>query len=223
MCPKAVKLDDIIEKTTKDATLQNVIQAMGNNTWYRYKQCEDMNIYQKLASELNVTADDVLLRGHRIVIPTSMQKNIAQIVHDGHQGLVKTKSLLRAKVWFPRMDAMVEETVKTVCTCSAVQKDVRMQPLKMSPLSDRPWQCVTIDFSGPFPNGDYCLVVIDEYARFPVVEIVTSTAANKVIPVLDRVFPTHRMPETVKSDNGLHFKVLNSVNSWATVELSIGK
>ena len=206
VCPKAVKLDDIIEETTKDATLQNVIQAMGNNTWYRYKQCEDMNIYQKLASELNVTADGVLLRGHRIVIPTSMQKNIVQIAHEGHQGLVKTKSLLRAKVWFPRMDAMVEETVKNCFACSAVQKDVRMQPLKMSPLPDRPWQCVSIDFSGPFPNGDYCLVVIDEYSRFPVVEIVTSTAANKVIPVLGEVFSMHGMPETVKSDNGPPFQ-----------------
>ena len=81
-----------------------------------------------------------------------------------------------------------------------------MQPLQMSPLPDRPWQCVSIDFSGPFPNGDYCLVVIDEYSRFPVVEIVTSTAANKVIRVLDKVFSMHGMPETVKSDNGPPFQ-----------------
>ena len=59
-----------------------------------------------------------------------------------HQGLVKPKSLMRATIWFPRMDAMVElleETVKNCFACSAVQKDVRMQPLKMSLVPDRPW------------------------------------------------------------------------------------
>ena len=88
---------------------------------------------------------------------------------------------------------MVEETVKYYFACSAVQIDVGMQPLKMSPQPDKPWQCVSIDFSGPFLN-DYCLVVIDEYSRFPVVEIVTSTAANKVIPVSYKVLSTHGMP-----------------------------
>ena len=50
--------------------------------------------------------------------------------------------------------------------------------------------------------GDYCLVVIDEYSRFPVVELVKSTSARSVIPVLDKIFATHGFPETLKTDNG---------------------
>ena len=67
---------------------------------------------------------------------------------------------------------------------------------------DRPWQYVAMDFKGPVGNQFYFLLIIDEYSHFPVVEIVTTAAADKVIPLLDKVFSTHGIPETVKSDNG---------------------
>ncbi len=38
---------------------------------------------------------------------------------------------------------------------------------------------------GPFPTGEYLLVVMDEYSRFPVVEILHSTAARTTIPMLE--------------------------------------
>ena len=33
-----------------------------------------------------------------------------------------------------------------------------------------PWKMLAMDFLGPFPSGDYLLVVIDEYSRFLEVE-----------------------------------------------------
>ena len=45
-----------------------------------------------------------------------------------------------------------------------------------------------MDFCGPFPNGAYLLVVMDEYCRYPVVEIIQSLSAKIVIPVLDKIF-----------------------------------
>ena len=60
-------------------------------------------------------------------------------------------------------------------------------------------------FYGPLPSGDYLLVVIDRYSRFPEVEIVKSTKASVVIPKLDKIFATHGIPSTVKTDNGPPF------------------
>ena len=51
-----------------------------------------------------------------------------------------------------------------------------------------------MDFLGPFPSGDYLLVVIDEYNRFPEVEIVKSTSAKSVIPRLDAIFARQGIP-----------------------------
>ena len=41
----------------------------------------------------------------------------------------------------------------------------------------------------------YVLVVIDDYSRFPEVDIVHSTSAKAVLPKLDRVFATYGVPQ----------------------------
>ena len=58
--------------------------------------------------ELTAPEDScILLRGRRIVIPSSLQERIATLAHEGHQGMVKTKSLLRTKV----CDSLVQKIV----------------------------------------------------------------------------------------------------------------
>ena len=67
------------------------------------------------------------------------------------------------------------------------------------------WSSVSIDFCGPFPSGEHVMVVIDDYSRFPEIEIVRSISADTIIPRLDSVFATHGIPDVVKSDNGPKF------------------
>ena len=69
--------------------LQNVIKCQQTWLWHEFKNCEEMSIYGKLSSELSVTENGILLRGHRIVIPVTMRHKVVQIAHEGHQGWVK--------------------------------------------------------------------------------------------------------------------------------------
>ena len=62
------------------------------------------------------------------------------------------------------------------------------------------------DFSGPYPSGEYCLIVVDDYSRYPVVELVSTTSATAVIPSLDKIFSMFGIPEECKSDNGPPFQ-----------------
>lgn len=74
-------------------------------------------MFAKLNHEFTVVdidGQDVLLRGTRLVIPLSLQRHVVDLAHAGHLGIVKTKTLLREKVWFPFIDSVVEENVKTV-------------------------------------------------------------------------------------------------------------
>lgn len=64
----------------------------------------------------------ILLRRHRIVIPASLRRRVVMVAHEGDQGIAKTKSLLRAKVWFPKLDFMVEDFIKTCHACCSVSK-----------------------------------------------------------------------------------------------------
>ena len=75
----------------------------------------------------------------------------------------------------------------------------------MSDLPRGNWLNLSFDFCGPLSSGQYLLVMIDEYSRFPVVEVLRSTAAETVIPVVDKVFCTYGYPEVIKSDNGPPF------------------
>ena len=82
--------------------------------------------------------------------------------------------------------------------------ECKREPLQMSPLSAAPWKEISVDFA-KIPNKDYLLLITDDYSRYPVVEIVKSTAATMVIPKLDKVFSEFGVPDVVKSDNGSPF------------------
>ena len=161
---------------------------------------------KKISSELCVLQNGIVMRGDRIVIPAVLRQNIVNLAHEGHMGVVKTKALIRTKVWFPGIDEMVENTVKDCPLCNVVLPDKRMHPLKMSTLPAGPWLSVSADFLGPFSNGYYCLVVIDDFSRFPIVETISSTSARTLVPMLDKIFSTHGVPEIFRSDNGPPFQ-----------------
>ncbi len=73
----------------------------------------------------------------------------------------------------------------------------------MSDMPQEPWQKVHADFYGPLPSGEYLLVVIDRYSRYP--EIVRSTKSSSVIPKFDKIFATHGIPVSMTTDNGPPF------------------
>ena len=99
---------------------------------------------------------------------------------------------------------MVEYLVRNCIPCqSTVTEPKHREPLKMTQLPDYPWQRVSVDFCEI--EGREVLVVIDDYSRYPVIEMVTTTSAKAVIPKLDKIFSAYGVPEEVKSDNGPPF------------------
>ena len=60
-------------------------------------------------------------------------------------------------------------------------------------------------FADPLPSGDYILVLIDEFSRYPEAEILQSTSARTTIPKLDKILSTHGIPVEVKIDSGPPF------------------
>ena len=150
--------------------------------------------------------DGVILRGDRVVIPHTLRSRAIQAGHDGHQGIVKTKNLLRSKVWFPGIDKQVERTVALCRGCQATVEHNIIEPLEMTELPQGPWENVAIDFKGPISSGEYLLVVIDEYSRFVIVETVQSTKAGPTIMKLEKIFSEFGIPLKVKSDNGPPFQ-----------------
>ena len=208
--PKSVSLNDVVAATTKDCILTCVIKACQHNSWANQKCSESSTFkcYKQLADELSVVSSDngfMLLRGTRLCIPASLQKKIIDLAHEGHQGRNRTKTLLRESCWFPFIDKLVDEQCKSCIPCMAASSKSTPEPLKPSPLPDKPWDEISVDFCGPFPTGEYFMVVICDYSRYPVVEKLFSLTASNVIAHLERIFGMFSVPKILKSDNGSPF------------------
>ena len=201
--PKSVTHEEILKHTNDDEVLQELIRRIRGAKFNVKKRKSAM--FDHVFSELSVTNDNVVLRNQKIVIPSSLQNRIIEIAHDGHQGITKTKELLRTKVWFPRLEKLVEQRINCCNVCQINHPRTLFEPLKMSSMPDGPWERVDIDFWGPTPSNTDLLVVIDEYSRFVVVEEVLSKSAMSIIPILHKIFSTFGIPVVLKSDNGPPF------------------
>ena len=60
--------------------------------------------------------------------------------------------------------------------CQLTIKQHRQEPVKITESPEKAWEIVSVDFSGPYPDGHYNLVVVDKRTRYPDVEMVYSTA-----------------------------------------------
>uniref|UniRef100_H3BDC9 Integrase catalytic domain-containing protein n=1 Tax=Latimeria chalumnae TaxID=7897 RepID=H3BDC9_LATCH len=190
---------------SSDPTLQAVAKAIPTGKWLAVTKDPQINptafkSFECIKTELTFGANGgFILQGNRLVIPEKLQKQAAELAHEGNQGLVKNKVL------FPGIDKMVEEKVKSCRMCQIAPPETKHhEPLMMSVLPNSPWKEVSVDFTD-LPTGEYLLVVSDDYSQYPVVDIVKSTSTQMVIPRVDKIFPEFGTPEIVKSDNGPPF------------------
>lgn len=82
---------------------------------------------------------------------------------------------------------MVNDAIKSCMPCQVATKLQQRAPLKTSTLPERPWQELSIDFYS-LPTGEELLVMIDDYSRYPVVAIVSSTSFLVVKSKIEHIY-----------------------------------
>ena len=93
---------------------------MKTNKWEKSYVSSTFDTLSRLKYELTVVPvnhGEILLHDNRIVIPNNLQMRLIDIAHEGHQGIVRTKQLLREKIYFPGIDKLVEKTCKSCIPC----------------------------------------------------------------------------------------------------------
>ena len=206
-CPNPLTLEDIREATKSDPILQEVIKLTNNRKWYQIDKegSEELKTFRKFKNELTVTDGGILLKGKRIVLPKLLQNLAVNIAHTGHQGIQKTKALLRSKVYFKTMDNLVEKKISNCLPCQAVGKESLATPLNNTEIPENVWDTLNVDYLGPLPTGKYLFVLVDQRSRFPIVDFTKSTDATNAITSLSRIFNTFGNPTYFISDNGPPF------------------
>ena len=193
--PKALTLQQIKDATNTDPTLQYVAHLIQKNTWHTVDttifteksavDSRELKLLRNVKDELTVSNDkNLILRGTRIVTPKSLRTDAIRLAHVGHQGIVKTKSLMREKVLFPLIDSLVKSEIEGCIPCQATGRPKPPQSLKMREIPKENFDTVYMDFLGPLPTGETLFVLIDGRSRHPVTKIMKKTDASH--PMLRR-------------------------------------
>lgn len=105
--------------------------------------CRHVRKYWQYQGDLSI-GEDLLLKGVRVVIPASYQQRILQLLHNGHQGIGRCKSLARESVWWPGINSQIETMVMNCSKCAETRVQ-RAEPMLVSETPTGPWEVVGID------------------------------------------------------------------------------
>jgi hypothetical protein len=100
------------------------------------------------------------------------------------------KGIARGIVWWPGIDAEIEQRVQSCQQCQLNQKSPASAPLHPWEWPAKPWTRVHIDYAGPF-RGKMFLVVVDAHSKWLEIEIVPSATSSNTIAKLRAMFATH--------------------------------
>ena len=188
--PRTMNLEDLRKYTAEDATLQSLCTLIKCNTWDEIKHPEllpttcdvnELKLFYNIQNELSVSQSlghfaQQLGGDSQKAAPTSNQ-----LAHHGHQGMVKTKQLLREKVWFPGIDNLVKTWLECCLPCQSVGPPNKPAPLYAVEIPKHSWDTVYVDFLGPFRNNFLLLVMIDGCTRYPEVDVLRNTSGSSTI------------------------------------------
>ena len=167
----AVVLDRIREETSQDRVLRKLSQTIRKGNWESSKRDADLTPFYQVKEEL-YESQGMIFRMERIILAANLQQKIIKSANTlGHLGTTKTKQMLREKYWFPGMNHLISQTIGSCFDCQVATKSHRQEPIKPSVIPEEPWEHISIDFGGPYPDGHYNLVAIDQRTRYPVVEV----------------------------------------------------
>lgn len=200
--PRAITAREIERESHRDVELGQVRKCLQFGNWAGYT---GPAIYQSIKDELCVVGQ-LLLRGHRIVVPEKLRSQMVALAHEGHLGIVGTKQAIRTKLFWPGMDREVENYCKTCHGCQITSRSPNPEPIRTTKLPSLPWSDIAIDHMGPLPSGEYVLVVVDYYSRWFEVAFMKSITTESTIKELDKIFFSHGLPLSMKSDNAAQFR-----------------
>ena len=189
------RIEQIRQAQQKDTECQKLLEAVQTGWPAKQTLPASLKPYHSVAGEITV-ANDLLLRGSRIIIPPQLRKEVLQRIDDGHLGITKCRERAKQSVWWPRIS---EELTELIADCEECCKK-RAQPLTPSKLPLHPWQKVATDLF-EWKQKIY-LLAVDYYSRYIEVAHLSQATANEVVNHTKSIFARHGIPETVISDNG---------------------
>jgi hypothetical protein len=215
MKPDDARLEQMSALTEVGLT-KEVLEEQRKDTYYRGRM-EDIEVQRELGFVLST--DGLLYKGNKLsdaklVVPETLIRPVIQMHHDkvfaGHQGIKRTRDLLKLHYYWPNMNKDVEEYVKE---CESWSK-LKVGKNPTASLGDLPETShPSVDICGPYPEtkreNRYLLTFIDHFSRYPEaillprqdVPTVARALVTEIFSRLVALQPTLRIEEPISCPN----------------------
>eukprot|EP00794_Sanderia_malayensis_P014552 gene14552-16054_t len=187
------------EETASDEVLQQLINFTLHGWPAKHNIPHVVKPYYSIRSEI-VYHEGLLLKGQRIIVPSSLRSTMKKIVHQGHNGMERCKSRARQSLYWPGMNAEIEELVARCSYCLTYRNKQQSEHLIAHEIPNSPWIKVASDVFHLF--GRHYVIVTDYYSGYIEIERISDTTSPSVISKLKKIFARHGIPQELFSDNG---------------------
>ena len=198
------RLQELRDATASDCVLQKLIQVTLGG-WPSQKSDTDLDVraYYNVRHELTMQ-NGLVFKDNRIVVPTSVRKDIIATVHRSHQGIQGCIRRAKDTVYWPLMNQEITDYVNQCRVCNTYRPEQCKEPLMPHAVPDRPWAKVGADLFEL--QGQHYLLLVDYYSNFfELARLGSNTRAMCVIDAMRSQFARHGSPEVLVSDNGPQF------------------
>ena len=194
------KFQELKQETCNDSVLQAVITLVKNSWPESFSECPSTaKPFYNVKEELSL-ADGVLLKVDRVVLPSSMRADMLKPIHEGHIGIEKSKTRAREVMYWPRMNAEIEDYISKYSVCLQHRSRQQKESLISHDIPVGPWEKVGSDLFHCL--GQNYLLLVDYYSNFPEICLMKDTHSSTVITHMKSIFARYGIPETIVSDNG---------------------
>ncbi len=198
------KVSQIQSETIRDPVLNELRETIIVGWPEQMKQTPiDIRPFWSIRDQLSVL-DGIIMKGHQVVIPRSIQHDILQQLHACHMGMEKTKLRAKDTVFWPNMCTDIDNLVRHCSICQEHKPSQTHEPLVQHEIPPGPWHTVGTDL---FMQGPHqYLIVADYFSKFPIIrKLPDYNPSSVVITALKQIFSEHGIPRKVISDNGPHY------------------
>ena len=184
----------------RDTGLKNLIQIIYEGWPSNIKDLPyDVRPYWNYRDELGV-ANGIIYKGHQIIIPENMREDILNQLHEGHQGVEKTRRLARQCVYWPNFNKDIEKICSSCKFCQQHQPKQQREPIISHEIPNKRWVKVGTDLFS-IKDRNY-LIIADYFSRYPYIKEIKSMTGKAVVKATKECFSIFGIPSEIISDNG---------------------
>ena len=185
-------LESLQEDTKADPTLAELTVLILTG-WPNSMQDipEHMHPYWCFRDELTIL-DGLIMKGNRVVIPTSMRPATLNRLHDENQGLTSMLQRARRTFYWPKLQ---DDIIDMVHKCDECQRHGNKKPRpperQISPT--RPMEILGMDLVDF--RGKHALWTVDYFSGFLTYDTLESETTETVTKLLNNIFRKFGLPE----------------------------